>query len=243
MNHKKVLSISFNCFSKSQAISEIKQALADNKKIRVATVNNEICNIAFENNEYSDVVNSFELKVPDSAGVAWALKRQGTRTEVVKGVDLALDICELAQETAKSVFFLGGQKDVGKKSSVELRKQFPNIKIAGYLDGVKISSIHDPDLAKTISESGAQIVFVCLGAPKQELWINSNYSKVDSLVFVGLGGTLDFISKSIPRAPKLMRQIGLEWLFRFFVQPSRYKRIFSALIVFPLRVLFKPNKY
>lgn len=237
MKTPKVLSLSLNCFSRKQALASIRLALEQRKKTRVATINNEICNSALENESYSDTINSFELKLPDSAGVAWALRRQGVQTEIIKGVDIALDICAIAQEMSKSIFFLGGQKGIGEKSSDQIKKQFPSLKIAGYVDGVKINPEYDLDLAKKINESGAEIIFVCLGAPKQEFWINANYEKINSTIFIGLGGTLDFISKTIPRAPKFLRTIGLEWLFRFIIQPSRYKRIFSALIVFPIRVL------
>jgi N-acetylglucosaminyldiphosphoundecaprenol N-acetyl-beta-D-mannosaminyltransferase len=243
MNNNKVLSLSLNCFSKTQVLSVLRSALGSGKKTRVATINNEISNIAFEDKKYSNILNSFELKIPDSAGVAWVLRRNKTKTEVIKGVDLALNICELSQEMSKSIFLLGGNSGIGRKSSIELKKLFPNLKIAGYIDGVKINPQFEPNLVGRINNTKPDIIFVCLGAPKQELWIDSNYQHLDSSVFVGLGGTLDFISKTIPRAPKIMRMIGLEWLFRFAIQPSRYKRIFSALIIFPLRVLLSSHRH
>lgn len=243
MSNKNVLSLSLNCFSRSQALSDLKSSLESGKKTRVATINNEISNIAFEDSDYSRILNSFELKLPDSAGVAWALKKNKIKTEIIKGVDLALDICALSQQMSKSIFLLGGSSGIGKKSSIELKKQFPDLKIAGFIDGVKISPQFEPDLVKKINDTNADIIFVCLGAPKQELWIDSNYQKLNSSIFVGLGGTLDFISKTIPRAPKVMRAIGLEWLFRFIIQPSRYKRIFSALVIFPFRVLLNPHRH
>ncbi len=243
MNKATVLSLSINSFSRDHAVLTVESAFSSCQKTRVATINNEICNIAFSDKKYSDIVNSFELRVPDSAGVAWALKKQGVSTEVIRGVDLAMDMCEIAQKMSKSIFLLGGKKSVGSKAAEELKKQFGDLKIAGYLDGTVIEPEYDEKLVKKINDSGAEIVFVCLGAPKQEIWIDSNFTRLNAIVFVGLGGTLDFISKTIPRAPKFLRSIGLEWLFRFIIQPSRYKRIFSALVVFPIRVFKHMGKY
>jgi len=93
-----------------------------------------------------------------------------------------------------------------------------------------------------INRARPDVIFVALGAPKQELWIAHHKDKLNAKIFIGVGGTLDFISGKIKRAPKFMRDFGFEWLYRLILQPSRIGRIFRAVIVFPLKVFFTNSR-
>jgi len=240
MKKAEIFGVDINFLSHQSALETISGVMIDksSKKIRIATINNEISNLALEENSYRDVLNCFEMKVADSVGVKWAIKTiYNIDAERVQGVRLAYDICRIGESSGRSIFLLGGDSEIGTIAAANLKKIFPELKIAGVIDGIKIDAKKNIDIIEKINLSKASVVFVCLGAPKQEMWINNNYNFIHSRIFIGLGGTLDFISGKITRAPGVVQKVGLEWLFRFCVQPSRYKRIFSAIVVFPARVL------
>ena len=118
-----------------------------------------------------------------------------------------------------------------------MKNKFDGLNVVGTFAGSPAVN-EECNLRERIDNSGADVLFVAYGAPRQELWIARNLDKLTSVcVAVGIGGSFDFISGNVKRAPAVMRKFGLEWLFRLFVQPSRFKRIFNALIVFPCVVL------
>ncbi len=238
MKNIDVLGVQINCFNRNQLIQSVEDALISNTKIKIATINNEIANYAHTHSDYRKIINEFDIKLADSVGVATAARLLGReKIERIQGANFVFDLCRIAQKNNKSIYFLGGRSGVGEKSRDELKKIYPDLKIAGWYDGAIISQEKNPEITKLINGSGAEIVFVCLGAPKQEKWIANNIADVGANIFIGLGGTLDFISKTLPRAPKVAQSLGLEWLYRLVIEPRRYKRIFSAVIIFPFRVV------
>lgn len=158
--------------------------------------------------------------------------------ERVTGSDLIWDICKIANQKNKSIYLLGAKKGIAKKSALIIKQKFPNIKIAGAQSGGFPIDNQEKGIICNINNSDADILFVALGAPKQEIWIDKNLIKLESVkLAVGIGGALDFISGNIKRAPKLLNSLGLEWLYRLFKEPSRLRRIYNATIIFPLLVL------
>ncbi len=179
-------------------------------------------------------------------------------TERITGVDFMVDVCRLAEEGGKSVFLLGSESDeVAKKTAEVLTKKFPKLKIVGVDKGVDIeekryaigdsaniayslSPMHlnyneqqNQHLLDKINATKPDILFVAFGMGKQEKWIYENLSKMPSAkIAMGVGGAFDFISGNVPRAPLLMRKIGLEWLYRLVKQPQRIGRIGNATVKF-----------
>ena len=127
---------------------------------------------------------------------------------------------------------------MGELTKKKISMQFPNIPSISYLDEVKISPLaENKDIIDVINKSGCEMLFVALGSPKQELLIDSLQSKLKCSLMIGVGGTFDYYSGKIKRAPDFMKEMGLEWLYRLIKQPARAKRIYKALITFPLLVL------
>lgn len=155
--------------------------------------------------------------------------------EIIHGSDFMLDLIEWSEDSKKTVFFLGGKPGVAEKTTETFKKNHPRLMIAG-------ASSEDPSEAafEEVKESGAEVLFVAYGAPKQELWIAENAKRIPGLIHVmGVGGSFDFWSGSVKRAPTIFRKLGLEWLWRLCLQPlSRAKRIYNATIKFPLLSLF-----
>lgn len=239
----KVFSIPIQDATKDSVLKLISDAIKSKSQIHIATVNNEILLESRRNFEFRSVLRK-SFCIADSTGVVWAVKHLfKKKIERIAGADIFMDICEKAAQNGWNVFLLGGDPNVAHVAKSKLTDQFPSLKIVGTIDGVRIDPRTENLLHITkIKKSGAHIVMVALGAPKQELWIAQNMKRTKSNVFIGIGGTLDFVSGNIPRAPISMRKMGLEWLFRLFVQPNRIKRILRAVFVFPLTIIFSGGK-
>jgi len=238
----KIFSIPIQDATVNGVLKLIRNAITAKDQIHISTVNNEILLESRKNTEFKNVLkNSF--CIADSTGVVWAVRKLYKRSiDRIPGADLFYDICREAEKNGWSIFLLGGEKGVAHVAKSKLQDKFPKLKIVGTIDGVKISPTEGNLLYDTkIKNSEANIVVVALGAPKQELWIAHNMKRTKSNVFIGVGGTLDFVSGNISRAPLYMRRAGLEWLYRLMLEPIRMRRVWNALVVFPLNVLFRSN--
>lgn len=157
--------------------------------------------------------------------------------DVVHGSDFMATVVAWAEARGKSVFFLGGQEkdDVARKTADYFKGAHPDLQISGF-------SSMDPthEAYELVKNSGAEVLFVAYGAPKQEIWLSKYAHKLPKLhIAMGVGGSFDFWGGKIRRAPSWMRKSGLEWLFRLYLDPKgRLKRIWNALIVFPFTCLF-----
>ncbi|EKD86625.1 MAG: hypothetical protein ACD_37C00210G0003 [uncultured bacterium] len=197
------------------------------KKTFVVTINTEILMIARSDPEYEQVMKSADLALAESVGVVWGgqVFRKPFKDRI-PGADLMQKLCERVAKQPITVGFLGGKQNVAEQTAKCLQKKYPGLKVAFAieewpLDGKGLAS---------------DILFVAFGSPKQEEWIHENLSKLNVRVAIGVGGAFDFVSGGVPRAPKFVRSIGLEWLFRLFIQPWRIKRQ-SALIYYVLLVV------
>jgi len=235
-----ILSVKINNIPKHELLRSILNSIRNHNKFRLYTINNEFIVEAQSNEPYRKILNKSTCSIADSGGVVWAVKKiAGEKIERIPGADFFYDLLELAEQNELGIFLLGGERGVGKDSVKKILSLYPNIKSIEYCDGVDISpNDQNIDLVNRINRSGANMIFVALGSPKQEVWIDKNQDKLTPSFLMGVGGTLDFVSGKIKRAPVFMREHNLEWLFRLIQQPSRAKRILKAVITFPLLVIF-----
>ena len=149
------------------------------------------------------------------------------------GVDLIWAL--FAKFSAKNSFFLFGAKEgVAQEAGEKIMIKYPAAKIAGTLNGY----VNDTEAITAINNSGAEILLVALGMLKQEKWIYNNLKKLpDVKIAIGVGGSFDFISGRVRRAPRLVQKSGLEWLWRLFAQPSQWRKTWRAVVVFSWLVL------
>lgn len=232
----KILGVKIDEYSKSQVLEKIGEFLKSNFFHQICTVNPEFILEAQKNEKFKEVLNNADLNIPDGVGLKFAgvLKRQKIG-ERYTGVDLTYDLAKIASDNGYSMFLLGAKEGVAEKAALILKKKYPNLKIAGTYAG----SPEEEGIIDRINDSKADILLVAFGAPKQDIFIDNVKSKMANVkVAIGLGGTFDYISGNVSRAPKWMRSCGLEWLFRLFRQPKRIGRILNAIIVFPIKVLF-----
>lgn len=172
--------------------------------------------------------------------LVWPSRVRTTIKETVPGSDLVVDLAGMCEEFGYRLFLLGAADGVAEQAGRELRDRFPSLRIVGATPG-EPGEKHDPAMRKAIKESGAQVVLVAYGAPKQERWIARNLPKLPKpMLAVGVGGSFDYLAgqtsvdggRPAKTPPAFIRRRGLEWLWRFITQPSRFRRIVIAFPVF-----------
>lgn len=246
-----ILGINIDDLDKTEILRRINGFLTDGLRHWIATINPEIAVKAYKDEKYRDILNKADLRVADGAGIIWASCFLGRKLkERIAGVDLVHDILSNVgfREPYIRAMIVGAEKDSREKAGENLRKIFPFVKIGISLSETKFNPENNGEIEKNNKENGEilaelnreigefapDILFVAFGAPRQEQWICDNLPFFSSVkLAIGVGGAIDIISGKLPRAPKIMRKIGTEWLWRFFLEPWRFKRIFSATAVFP----------
>ncbi len=196
----------------------------------VFTPNSEIVQMCIEDAALRDTVNAAALVIPDGIGVVKAARILGTPLKgKVAGVELGREVLAFAAEDGLPVYFLGGKPGVAEAAAEKMCEAYPALTVCGMHDGyfAKTGEENDAVIAR-INESGAKILFVCLGAPAQENWITANKDKLPSVqILMGLGGSLDVYAGTVKRAPKIFIKLGLEWLYRLLKEPRRIGRMMN----------------
>ena len=201
----------------------------------------------FRHPELIDILRRADLVTPDGMPIIWTSRMLGTPLkERVTGADLVPRLAEAAARSGKSIYFLGGQGDVGLRAARLLQEQFPGLKVAGAdspfvkIEGEALTgeTVKDQEVVERINCSGADILLIGFGNPKQEVWFERNRSRLQVPVSIGIGGTYEFIVGTVTRAPKWMQKAGLEWIFRITQDPKRlWKRYFVGFFKFGLMIL------
>lgn len=206
-----------------QAVAEGVRLMGTEGAHYAATPNPEIVEVCRTDGEAREAVNGADLVLADGIGVIYGAKMLGTPLKGrVTGIGFAQGIMERMAENGKSLYLLGAKPGVAEKAAERLREQYPGLRIAGTHDGY---FQEDGPVIEAIRASGADVVFVCLGAPKQEKWMQKNGEATGAHLLVGLGGCLDVFSGEVQRAPEVFQKLGLEWLHRLAKNPSRIGRM------------------
>ena len=240
---KEVLGIKIDDIDIDQAIEMVKGWLSKSGKHYVVTTNPETIVMAQKESQLKNIINNASLSIPDGVGLRLT-------TDVVcytPGMDLMEELIKQSSDYGFTVGFLGGEEGVAEKAAECLRKKYPKLKITFANSGGKVDSngnvIARSDSDEAIfyrkerlprpfgvrNDEVVDILFVAFGQPKQEKWIAKNLSNIPVKVAIGVGGGLDYLSGKVPRAPKLLRRLGFEWLFRLILQPWRIKRQLSLI--------------
>ncbi|MEK7202605.1 MAG: WecB/TagA/CpsF family glycosyltransferase [Patescibacteria group bacterium] len=230
----RIFGITIDRLSWTELDQYCQQALLEDSPKHIVTANGEILLKAAENNSYRETLNSADLVIPESTNLAWVLALKGKPVkQITSGADLVNHLARIAADNHKSIFLLGGREGIAAKAGKRLKQLSPGLKIAGSSS----ADPNDPYVLKPIRDSGADIVLVAYGAPQQEQWIAQHKNELGAKVLVGIGGTFDMLAGVTPRAPQLLRTLRLEWLWRLILQPSRFGRIWRAVIIFPIKAL------
>ena len=219
-----ILGINFDGSGNQRIKEKAAAALNGVSGKRIFTPNVEILHRCHISDELRSLINSADIVIPDGAGVILASKLlRGSLTERFAGIDMGEYLLSLADESSLRVFLLGGEEGVAKRAATRLSEKYPNVIFSGTHHGFFEKNGEENDaVVNEINRALPHILFVCLGFPCQEKWINENYRRIPSLrLTIGLGGSLNVWSGRIRRAPKIFRQIYLEWLWRILQQPQK----------------------
>jgi len=237
-----ILNVPIHPYTMDGAVKFLETALSSKNQTLVVTANAEIVMLAKENAEYGKLLtDEAGVVLPDGAGVVWAGRHCGYDvSERVAGYDLFNRLLSLSSQKGYKCFFFGGQADVVETAVKKANELYPNVKIVGYHHGY-FKQDESKEIVKIINNSGAEILFVALGAPKQEYWLSEFKDKLQCTVLMGIGGSFDVLAGKVQRAPLWMQKMSLEWLYRLLKQPSRFVRML-VLPKFVWQVCFEKNK-
>lgn len=236
-----ILGIKIDNLSLIEVLEKIRGFLQSGQH-QIATVNPEFIMAARRDDEFKNILNKCDLNIADGFGIKLAAWKIGQPLKQrITGVDLMKEICSLAVADNKSVFLLGAKKKgVVELTAEKLNQDYPGIKIVGAERGFRHWHRHfsDEKLVEIINRRQPDILFIAFGQVKQEKWIYYNLPKLPTVkLAMGVGGSFDYISGKVKRAPKWMRSIGLEWFYRLIRQPWRWPRIITAVIKFSWAIL------
>lgn len=218
-----VLGIEFDNLTMDEAVERGIALLHGEDAHYVVTPNPEIVEICREDAEALAAVAGAELVLPDGIGIIKGAAMLGTPLrEKIPGVEFAAHLMERMSEEGLSLYLLGAKPGVAEKAGERLKEAYPGLCIAGTHDGYFQA---DQPVIEAIHRSGADCVFVCLGAPKQEKWMAKNAAATGAKLLCGLGGSLDVFAGTVERAPKFWRDHDLEWLHRLLKDPKRIGRM------------------
>ncbi len=218
-----VMGLKFDSMTMDEALSRAEALLRGDKAAYVVTPNAEIAYEALHDGQLREMLNGADLMLPDGAGVVLASKLLRTPVkQKVAGVDFAAGLLGILERNGQSLYLLGGKPGIGELAAQKMLEAHPQLRIAGIADGYFQDEA--PVVAK-INASGADALFVCLGAPKQERFMVQHQQELHVHLMAGLGGSLDAFAGTVQRAPAWMIRLNLEWLYRLIREPKRFRRM------------------
>ena len=237
MNRIRIFDAPVDCVDMDGCLSEVEKMINSDCSNTIIAINPEKVIKAQQEPRLMNWLNNARLVIPDGIGVVIAARLLfGARLTRVPGSELMPKICELAARRGYRVFLYGASELTVTKAVERLRNTFADINIVGYQNGY-LSGENMQVLIDRLNELKPQIIFVALGSPRQELWMDRYLSSIPSVrVCQGVGGTFDVIAGTVRRAPQLFIRLHGEWLYRLLAQPKRILRQ-RALPLFAIKVI------
>lgn len=223
MNKINVLGVEFDNISLQEAVDRACELISLRKSTYVVTPNPEIVMAAQENDDLKDALAKAAMVLPDGIGIIYGAHILRTPLkERVPGIDFASLLMDRLAENHGTVYLFGAKPKIAEQAAVNLEKSHSGLKIIGFHDGY----FEDDGLViEEINRLNPDLLLVCLGFPKQELWMQKNAGRLEVGLMAGLGGSLDVFAGAVQRAPALWQKLGLEWLYRLLKDPSRFGRM------------------
>jgi N-acetylglucosaminyldiphosphoundecaprenol N-acetyl-beta-D-mannosaminyltransferase len=235
-----ILGVKFANLTRGDILSIIEKNIDSSRKTFVVTANPEIVMHAKNHPDYMETVSKSDMVIADGIGVIIGSKILKTPLpERVAGFDLLTELLRRGNEKNWRVFFLGAKDEVLQEAVGNVKNDYPNLIVAGSHHGYFRDE--DTSVAEMVKASGADLVFVALGFPRQEKWIETYMPSFDKGLFMGVGGSFDVLAGHVQRAPEIWQKLNLEWFYRLMKQPSRWKRML-ALPLFIVEVVMEKSK-
>lgn len=217
-----ILGVQVNTENYDELIPKVFRNIEDKKKSLVVAINPEKLMKAKEDPRLKALLNRAEFQIPDGIGVIIASKlKKGSISSRITGIDMMDRIVREAARTGRAVFLYGAKPGVADKAAQQLKQTYPDLIVAGTQDGYESDT---SKVLETINKAKPDILFVAMGSPKQEQWIEQHRDNLYPTLYQGVGGSFDVLAGNVKRAPAAFQRMGAEWLYRLLKEPSRLKR-------------------
>ena len=218
-----VMGVAFDNLTKEQFVAQAMEIIRSGKKGYCVTPNSEIVYEAVHDETFRQLLNQASLILPDGAGVILGAKILGTPLkQKVAGIEFGDELCAELAKTGGSVYFLGSKPGIAELAAHNQAAKHPGLVICGTADGYFKD---ETAVVEKINEAKPDLLFVCLGAPKQERFMKNHLHELNAGLMIGLGGSLDGYAGVVKRAPRWMINLSLEWLYRLIKEPRRLGRM------------------
>ena len=225
MNRIDVLGVEFDDMDIVEAVELAMGFMEERRCAYAVTPNPEIVLECRKNRKLAAAVRAADMVLPDGVGVIYASRILGTPIKNrLPGIDFASALMARMSECGKKVFLLGAKSGVAELAAERLTERYPGLEICGVNDGYFAQEDNELVLEK-INALSPDLILVCLGAPRQEIWMKNNAELLNAGLMIGLGGAMDVYAGVVERAPRKWRKLGLEWLYRLIKEPRRIKRM------------------
>jgi len=233
-----ILDIGIDNLTRQQAVYKVLKMIEEKGVHHVITLNPYKISKIKSNNDLRLISDRADLHLASGGGIQWASRMLKTPIKERIGVlSFMMEVIRLAEIKEYSIFLVGGKPEIAERAFFNIKKSFPNIRIVGRHGGF-FDSVREKSVIEAIRKSEANIIFVGLGFPKEDKWINSIKHEFKNAVFISVGGSFDTISGEIRKAPNYFMENGLDWFYRIITKPWRYLRLLRLMLFF-LSVLFK----
>ena len=217
------MGVGFDNLTKSEFTAKAEDMLQKGERGYVVTPNAEIVYESIQDDSFRALLNNASMVLPDGAGVVLGAKILGTPIkEKVAGIEFGEEVCKLLAKNGGRLYLLGGKPGIARAAGEKLMEKYPGLQICGSADGYFTD---EQAVVAKINEAKPDVLFVCLGAPKQEKFIKAHFEELDVTLMLGLGGSLDGYAGVAQRAPRWMIDLSLEWLYRLLKEPRRIGRM------------------
>ena len=244
MKKQPLLNTFVNNLDMAETLNSIEQMVENNDKSYVVAINVDVI-IKIEHDSYlKEIVDRADMVLVDGKPLVWIAKWHKHPVKAkISGSDLVPLLCKRAADKGYSIFIIGGKDGIAEQAKQNLEQTLPGIKITGTYAppfGFEKNINELEKINSIINTAHPDLLITCFGCPKQEKWIYENYQKYDAKVSICAGATVDFLAGNVNRAPKWMSEHGLEWFYRFLMEP---KRLFKRYFVDDLKILRLIIKY
>ena len=218
-----IMGVDFDSLTLSEAVDRAEALISERRAAYVVTPNPEIVMTCWENPDAMEAVLNADLVLPDGVGIVYGAKILGTPLKgKLPGIDFAAELMRRMASRGGRVYLLGAKPGVAEMAGLRMQEQYPGLIVCGTHDGY---FQEDVPIIEEINALQPDLLLVCLGAPKQELWMRRNRPVMKVGLLAGLGGSLDVFAGTVKRAPALFQRLGLEWFYRLIKEPWRFKRM------------------
>ena len=218
-----IMGVEFDSLTISEAVERAETLIAERSAAYVVTPNPEIVMTCGDNPDAMEAVQNADLVLPDGVGVVYGAKILGTPLKgKLPGIDFATELMRRLAKRGGRVYLLGAKPGIAELAGERMQEQFPGLIVCGTHDGY---FQEDAPVIEEINALQPDLLLVCLGAPKQELWMHRNRPLLKVGLMAGLGGSLDVFAGTVKRAPVFFQKLGMEWFYRLLKEPWRFKRM------------------